>query len=54
MLLLLIIATIFLIAFASAVAITIAYESLTLDKTPEWLENAYDFVWNNLEKVFLR
>jgi uncharacterized membrane protein len=54
MLVLVIFATIFLIAFAGVVAITIAYESLTLDKTPEWLENAYDFVWDNLEKVFLR
>jgi hypothetical protein len=54
MLVLVIFATIFLIAFASVVAITIAYESLALDKTPEWLENAYDFVWDNLEKVFVR
>jgi uncharacterized membrane protein len=54
MLVLVIFATIFLIAFTSVVAITIAYESLTLDKTPEWLENAYDFVWDNLEKVFVR
>jgi hypothetical protein len=54
MLVLVIFATIFLIAFVSVTTITIAYESLTLDKTPEWLENAYDFVWDNLEKVFLR
>lgn len=51
---LVILATIFLVAFASAVAITIAYDSLTLDKTPEWLEDAYYFIWDNLEKVFLR
>ena len=54
MLVLVIFAIIFLIVFASIVAITIAYESLTLDKTPMWLENAYDFIWDNLEKIFLR
>lgn len=54
MLVLTIFVTIFLIAFVSVAAITIAYEFLTLDKSPEWLENAYDFVWDNLEKVFLR
>ena len=54
MLVLVIFAIIFLVAFASVIAITIAYESLTLNKTPEWLENAYDFVWDNLKKVFLR
>ena len=45
---------ILVIAFASVVVITIAHESLTLDKTPQWLENAYYFVWDNLEKIFLR
>lgn len=54
MLVLVIFAIIFLIAYASVVAITIAHESLTLDKTPMWLENAYNFVWDNLEKVFMR
>ena len=54
MLVLVIFATILLIAFASVITITIAYDSLTLDKTPKWLENAYDFVWDNLKKVFLR
>ena len=49
-----ILTTIFLITLASVMAITISYESLTLDKTPEWLEKAHHFVWGNLEKVFLR
>ena len=54
MLVLVIFAIIFLIASANVVAITIAYEVLPLDKTPEWLKNAYYFVWDSLEKVFLR
>ena len=45
---------IIVITFASVVTITIAHESLTLDKTPKWLENAYYFIWDNLEKIFLR
>ena len=54
MLVLVILAIIFLIAFVSIIAITIAYTSLALDKTPKWLENAYDFIWDNLEKIFVR
>ena len=54
MLALTIFAIIFLIAFASVVAITIAYNSIDLFRMPSWLENAYDFIWDNLEKIFLR
>lgn len=54
MLVLVILATIFLITFVSIIAITITYTSLALDKIPEWLENAYDFVWDTLEKIFVR
>ena len=46
--------TILLIAFASVVAITITHESLPLNKIPRWLDNVYYFVWDNLEKIFLR
>lgn len=54
MLVLVIFAIMFLIASASIVVITIAHESLAIDKTPEWLDTAYYFVWDNLEKIFLR
>ena len=48
MLVLTIFGIIFLIAFASVVAITIAYDSIDLFRTPRWLEKAYDFIWDNL------
>lgn len=51
---LVIVSLIILVVFASVVAITIAHDNLPLDKTPEWLEDAYYFIWDNLEKVFLR
>ena len=54
MLVLTIFGIIFLIAFASVVVITIAYNAIDLFSTPSWLEKAYDFVWDNLEKVFVR
>jgi hypothetical protein len=50
--LLAIILTIALVALITLTTITLAYEFVS--NKPQWLEDAYYFVWDRLEKVFCR
>lgn len=50
--LLAIILTIALVAFITLTTITLAYEFVS--NQPQWLEEAYYFAWDRLEKVFCR
>ena len=52
MLVLEILATVFAIGFGSVVALTITHDALPLDKTPDWLENTYEFIWDGIERLF--
>ena len=47
-----IILTITLVAFIALTTITLTYEFIS--NRPQWLEDAYYFVWDRLEKVFCR
>ena len=44
MIVLVIVSLIALIAFAFSVAVVIAWESLSLDRTPAWLDALYEIV----------
>lgn len=37
--------TIVLAYFIIAIAITVAYDTIDMSETPEWLEDAYRFIW---------
>lgn len=49
--LIIILATILTGTFFGLVTITIAHDSISYTARPEWLENIYSFIWDNLEKL---